>query len=225
MCRTDQGPDFRSRPSVASAFLTSDCEIPNCRAIAEGLTPALKAARTAFSLPVVNEPAPSSARAWRGCGFASAVGFSFAGFSGSRPRRSASVVTAASRASISALSSRFSAPAKSLGKKWRGCEAELSGSALPCGTAGCSGAFAVGGAENRSGVVSADRRVGMMPTMPPPSHRGNGRPACSLLVRIDSRPVSRASARFGFLPAMSCSHSQRSISAELASLSRLTVWT
>src|SRR6185369_3095879 len=81
MGRTDQGPDFRSRPSVASAFLTSDCEIPNCRAIAEGLTPALKAARTAFSLPVVNEPAPSSARAWRGCGFASAVGFSFAGFS------------------------------------------------------------------------------------------------------------------------------------------------
>ena len=63
-----------------------------------------------------------------------------------------------------------------LGKKWRGCEAELSGSALPCGTAGCSGAFAVGGAENRSGVVSADRRVGMTPTMPPPSHRGNGRP-------------------------------------------------
>ena len=54
---------------IASAFLTSDCEIPNCLAIADGLTPALKAARTAFSLPVVNEPAPSSAASWRRCGF------------------------------------------------------------------------------------------------------------------------------------------------------------
>ena len=51
---------------MASAVLISVCEIPNCRAIAEGLTPALKAARTAFSLPVVNEPVPS------------VVGFSFA---------------------------------------------------------------------------------------------------------------------------------------------------
>jgi hypothetical protein len=67
---------------VASAFPTSDCEIPNCRAIAEGLTPALKAARTAFSLPVVNEPVPCSADAWRGCGLASAVGFSFARLGG-----------------------------------------------------------------------------------------------------------------------------------------------
>ena len=115
--------DFRSRPSLASAFLTSDCEIPNCRAIAEGLTPALKAARTAFNLPVVNEPAACSA------GVASAVGFSFARLGISRPRRSASVVTAASRASISALSSRFSAPARSWGKKWRG-GARLP--ALPC---------------------------------------------------------------------------------------------
>ena len=48
--------DQASRPPCASAFLTSDCEIPNCLAIADGLTPALKAARTAFSLPVVNDP-------------------------------------------------------------------------------------------------------------------------------------------------------------------------
>ena len=93
----------------ASAFLTSDCEIPNCLAIADGLTPALKAARTAFSLPVVNEPAPSWAASWRRCGFASATGFSFAGLGGRRPRRSASVVTAASSASISTSSNRFSA--------------------------------------------------------------------------------------------------------------------
>src|SRR6516165_6374940 len=68
-----------------SAFLTSDCEIPNCLAIADGLTPALKAARTAFSLPVVNEPAPCSAGSWRRCGFASDAGFSFAGPGGRRP--------------------------------------------------------------------------------------------------------------------------------------------
>ena len=58
----DQIPDQASRRvPCASAFLTSDCA--NCLAIAAGLTPALKAARTAFSLPVVNECAPSSGTA------------------------------------------------------------------------------------------------------------------------------------------------------------------
>jgi hypothetical protein len=112
-------------------------------------------------LPVVNEPAPSSAASWRRCGFASATGFSFAGLGGRRPRRSASVVTAASSASISTSSNRFSAPAKSFGKKWRCCEARLSGPALPFGTAEGPAAVTVGGVENRSGVVSAGRRVGM----------------------------------------------------------------
>ena len=156
----------------ASAFLTSDCEIPNCLAIADGLTPALKAARTAFSLPVVNERAPSSAASWRRCGFASATGFSFAGLGGRRPRRSASVVTASSSASISTSSNRFSAPAKFFGKKWRCCEARLSGPALPFGTEGPA-AVAGGGAENRSGVASAGRRLGMPSTMPPLAHCGN----------------------------------------------------
>ena len=164
---------IRDQPSrrgpCASAFLTSDCEIPNCLAIADGLTPALKAARTAFSLPVVNEPAPSSPASWRRCGFASATRFSFAGSGGRRPRRTASVVTAASSPSISTSSNCFSAPAKSVGKKWRCCEARLSGPALPLGTAGRG----YGGAEKRSGVVSAGCRVGMSPTMPPLAHRGN----------------------------------------------------
>jgi hypothetical protein len=39
--------------SEANAFLMSDCEIPNCRAIRDGAMPALKAARTAFSFPDV----------------------------------------------------------------------------------------------------------------------------------------------------------------------------
>ena len=145
----------------ASAFRTSDCEMPNCLAIADGLTPALKAARTAFSLPVVNKPALSSAAALRRCGFASATGFSFAGLGGSRPRRSASTVTAVSSASISTSSNRFSAPAKSVGKKWRCCEARLPGPALPVGTVEGPAAFTVGRAENRSGIVSAGRWVGM----------------------------------------------------------------
>ena len=161
------------RGPCASAFLTSDCEIPNCLAIADGLMPALKAARTAFSLPVVNEPAPSSAASWRRCGFASATGFSFSGLGGSRPRRSASTLTAASSASISTSSNRFSAPAKSVGKKWRCCEAGLFGPALPLGTAEGPAAVTVGRAENRSGVVSAGRRVGMPPTMQPVAHCGN----------------------------------------------------
>ena len=39
--------------SPASAFRTSDWDKPNCRAIRDGLTPTLKAARTAFILPGV----------------------------------------------------------------------------------------------------------------------------------------------------------------------------
>jgi hypothetical protein len=39
--------------SEANAFLTSDCEIPNCRAIRDSVMPALKAARIAFSFPDV----------------------------------------------------------------------------------------------------------------------------------------------------------------------------
>jgi hypothetical protein len=38
---------------LASAFRTSDWDKPNCRAICDGLTPTLKAARTAFSFPGV----------------------------------------------------------------------------------------------------------------------------------------------------------------------------
>jgi hypothetical protein len=39
--------------SLANAFLTSDLETPNCRAIRDGVIPALKAARTAFNFPSV----------------------------------------------------------------------------------------------------------------------------------------------------------------------------
>src|SRR6266516_1418854 len=45
----------RCRASEASTFRTSDCEIPNSRAIRGGAIPALKAARTAFTWPRVSE--------------------------------------------------------------------------------------------------------------------------------------------------------------------------
>src|SRR3982074_1356117 len=46
--------------SIASAFRTSDLDKPNCRAIREGVIPALEAARTAFNCPRVNETATAS---------------------------------------------------------------------------------------------------------------------------------------------------------------------
>jgi hypothetical protein len=148
---------LRSDP-CASAFLTSDCEMPNCLAIADGLTPALKAARTAFSLPVVK---PALVVALRRSSFASASWFGFFGLGGVRPRRSDSTVTAVSSASISPSSNRFRAPAKSVGKEWRRCEAKLPGPALPIGTVEGPAALTVGRAENRSGVVPEGRRFGM----------------------------------------------------------------
>ena len=116
MCRATTRSGFSTR---ALRQCLPDIGLRNSKlsAIADGLTPALKAARTAFNLPVVNEPALSPAASRRRCGFASTTSFSFAGLGGRRPRRSASVVTAASSASISTSSNRFSAPAKSVGKK------------------------------------------------------------------------------------------------------------
>jgi hypothetical protein len=49
------------RPSSTKALLTSDWEIPNCRAIVDGLTRALNAARTALTLLTVSERVPSTA--------------------------------------------------------------------------------------------------------------------------------------------------------------------
>jgi hypothetical protein len=45
--------NHRSDSPDANAFRTFDCEIPNCRAIRDGVNPALKAARTAFTCPRV----------------------------------------------------------------------------------------------------------------------------------------------------------------------------
>src|SRR5713101_8321111 len=47
--------------SDANTFLTSDWDMPNCRAICDGLMPALSAARTALTCPRVNETVATSA--------------------------------------------------------------------------------------------------------------------------------------------------------------------
>jgi hypothetical protein len=47
--------------SDANTFLTSDWDMPNCRAICDGLIPALVAARTALTCPRVNEDFMTSA--------------------------------------------------------------------------------------------------------------------------------------------------------------------
>src|SRR5260370_22343109 len=56
-CTAGQRGHHRFRVSDANALRTSDCEIPNCRAILDGVTPALKAARTAFNFPCVKATA------------------------------------------------------------------------------------------------------------------------------------------------------------------------
>jgi len=91
----------------ANAFRTSDCEIPNCRAIREGVTPALNAARTAFNFPCVNGTAAASTFLLRGL---SSEAGSFL------PRRFSSASTAASNRSSSWSLRCLTALARSLGK-------------------------------------------------------------------------------------------------------------
>jgi hypothetical protein len=45
----------RPDASIVNTLRTSDCDMPNCRAISDGLMPALNAARTALTCPRVNE--------------------------------------------------------------------------------------------------------------------------------------------------------------------------
>jgi len=91
--------------SDANALRTSDCEIPNCRAILEGVTPALKAARTAFNFPCVKgTAAATSTRCLREISVESFL-----------PRRFCSAMTADSNCSSSWSSSCLTAFGKSAG--------------------------------------------------------------------------------------------------------------
>ena len=101
--------------SVASAFRTSDWDKPNCRAIREGVMPALKAARTAFTCPRVNESATAS-----GCH----LGEGLEGLSVGEdrlPLRFASASATASSRSSSSSSRCLTALGRSLGRTCRRC--------------------------------------------------------------------------------------------------------
>ena len=94
-------PMYSHRFAVAdaNALRTSDCEIPNCRAILAGVTPALKAARTAFNFPCVKGTAATTLM--RRLGEISAASF--------LPRRFCSAMTADSNWSSSWSSRRLTA--------------------------------------------------------------------------------------------------------------------
>src|SRR5215471_7668560 len=59
-CAVDVPSRHRFALSDAKALRISDCEIPNCRAILDGVMPALKAARTAFNFPCVKGTAATA---------------------------------------------------------------------------------------------------------------------------------------------------------------------
>src|SRR6516162_4995393 len=94
----------------ANALRTSDCEIPNCRAILDGVTPALKAARTAFNFACVKGTATTtSTRRLREISAGSFL-----------PRRFCSAITADVNWSSSWSSRSLTAFGKSVGRTW--CE-------------------------------------------------------------------------------------------------------
>jgi hypothetical protein len=104
---------------VASAFRTSDGDKPNCRAIRDGVMPALKAARTALTCPRVNETATGS-----GCRFAGGLSVGMDHL----PLRFASASATASNRSSSSSSRCLTALGRSLGKTCRGEEAAAASS-------------------------------------------------------------------------------------------------
>jgi hypothetical protein len=105
--------------SDANTFLTSDWDMPNCRAICDGLMPALSAARTALTCPRVNETFAASVCPLcldDDCFAAdSFVGFGWA-LGGNLPRRSASWTDAVMSRSSSVSVRYLTALGRSLGR-------------------------------------------------------------------------------------------------------------
>jgi hypothetical protein len=149
--------------SDANTFLTSDWDKPNCRAICDGLIPALVAARTALTCPRVNETFATSV-----CSLCldddcfatgSFVGFGWA-LGGNLPRRFASWTDVVMSRSSSVSVRYLTALGRSLGRTWR-CVAVSAGASL-------AEARLVGGepswtiwVEKRSGVAGLVRSRSM----------------------------------------------------------------
>ena len=155
----------RCRASEVSTFRTSDCEIPNSRAIRGGAIPALKAARTAFTWPRVSERTACAGRPLEGSFLFRDLGVGpsdAARLDGSLPRRFASSSAAARSDASSPSSSRLSALGRSFDNRYRRTEAAMSTAAGEdtwfAGVGGGSGADA---SENRSGVGCCVRPRGM----------------------------------------------------------------
>jgi hypothetical protein len=134
----------------ANAFRTSDCEIPNCRAIRDGVTPALNAARTAFTFPCVKGAATASTRRLRG--LSSATG-SFL------PRRFCSATTAETNRSNSRSSRCLIAFDRSAGKTCGGAAVALV--VTGADELGVANVSRVDVSENKSGAGDRDLTLPM----------------------------------------------------------------
>jgi len=110
----DSSSEAHSPLSDFSAARTSPWDKPNCRAIRVGVMPALKAARTAFSCPRVNETGASTFR----LGERLSVGVV------SLPLRFASASVTTSRRSSSSSLRCFTAFGRSLGRTCRRSSAD-----------------------------------------------------------------------------------------------------
>ncbi len=157
----------RCRASEVSTFRTSDCEIPNSRAIRGGAIPALKAARTAFTWPPVSERTACAGRPLEGSFLFRDLGVGpsdAARLDGSLPRRFASSSAAARSDASSPSSSRLSALGKSFGNRYRRNDAAMSTAAAfgeETWLAGVGGGSGADASENRSGVGCCVRPRGM----------------------------------------------------------------
>jgi hypothetical protein len=153
-----------------NTFLTSDWDMPNCRAICDGLMPALSAARTALTCPGVSETVATSARrlSLDDDRFATdSPGAPGWPLGGNLPRRFASSTDAEISRSSSLSVRCLTALGRSLGRTCRcSCADEtffVVGEVLsPTGVV-----------ENRSGVPCGVRSRPMVVIMPPPTSASN----------------------------------------------------
>ncbi len=135
--------------SFAITLRTSDCGIPNCLAILAGVTPALKAARTAFCLPIVKVMAGNSVRL-----------LSVFDGSGFLPRRCCSTVTATCNCSSSWSLRCLIAAGRSLGRICREDAADFSIEGVV--GVGVGAACSRGGSvEKRLGIIGVIRSLPM----------------------------------------------------------------
>jgi hypothetical protein len=142
--------------SDANTFLTSDWDMPNCRAICDGLIPALVAARTALTCPRVNEDFTTSACPlsldgdcfWTDASFA--VGHTLVG--SNRPRRFASWTDVVMSRSSSVSVRYLTALGRSLGSTCRFAAASAAASAAETRLVGGEPSWTIS-VEKRSGVA------------------------------------------------------------------------